>query len=280
MHATGKEDLLFDPLPTLGKADSTLSLASVRGAIGAEPQALVTAYRGAYTTLDDVLGCTTTCKRISQVPTTIDADPDTGLASVNGGLDAAGTAAEDFLLEYADGHPSVGWGHVDGATVLHVMHLHALKTYIEHETYYNARAEGSNLLSHIGATIDQAATGAKNANTRVPLTGRFAVIVGHDSSLEKMAGMLRLSWLMDGYQINDTPPGGALVFELYTPANAVAFVRLFFTAQSLDQMRAGNGEHPSRVPVYVPGCPSMDCPIDTFDAVVQRATDPRFVGTW
>jgi 4-phytase / acid phosphatase len=280
MHSTGKSDVLFDPLPTLGKADSTLSNASVRGAVGDAPNALVDAYASAYATLDRVLGCSDTCKRISQVPTTIDTDPDTGLATLGGGLDAAGTAAENLLLEYADGQSSVGWGQVDGVTLLELMSLHALKSHIEHESYYNARAEGSNLLSHVMATLDQAATGHKSPDTRVPLSSRFAIIVGHDTSLSKFAGMLGLSWLMQGYQLNDTPPGGALVFELYRPTNASAFVRLFFAAQSLDQMRAQDGSHPGRVPVYIPGCPSLDCPVSRLDAIVRRATDQRFIGPW
>ncbi len=279
-HATGKEDTLFDPIPALGKPDSALSLAAARGAIGSDPAGLNTAYRGSFATLDSVLGCATTCKQISQVPTTVEADPDDGTASVNGGLDDAGTAAENFLLEYTDGYPTVGWGRADATRILEMMRLHALKSRIEHETWYNARAEGSNLLYHIAATLDQAATGKKNPQTRSPLSSRFAVIVGHDTSLSLMAGLLRLSWLMQGYQFNDTPPGGALVFEVYQPKTTQPFVRLFFTAQSLDQMRSLNGTHPNRIPVYIPGCPGFDCPVSTFDTIVRNAVDAHFVGAW
>jgi 4-phytase / acid phosphatase len=280
MHASGKEDPLFDPLPALGKADSAISLASVNGSIGGDPNAIIRAYASTYATLDAVLGCSTACTPISKVPTFVAPDPDTGLASVSGGLDAAGTAAENLLLEYADAKPLVGWGLVDDKTVLALMQLHALKSRLEHESYYNARAEGSNILTAIGATLDQGAADQKNPNTLAPPSSRFVAIVGHDTTLSLLAGMLRLSWLMDGYQINDTPPGGALVFELYQPKNAGAFVRLFFNAQSLEQMRTGDGSHPQRVQVYVPGCPSMDCPIGTFDTVLRNAIDPRFVSPW
>ncbi|MBV8668135.1 MAG: histidine-type phosphatase [Candidatus Eremiobacteraeota bacterium] len=276
----GKDDLLFDPLPTLGRADTALSKASTLGAIGADPNAVVDAYRGAYAALDRVLGCSTGCKKLSNVGTTIDADPDSGLTGVSGGLDAAGTAAENLLLEYTDGMPAVGWGRADESTILDIMQLHAVKSRVEHETYYNARAEGSNLLAHIAATLDQSVAGTSNGQTRVPASARFAVIVGHDTSLSKMAGMLHLSWLMKGYLFNDTPPGGALVFEVYTQGSMPAFIRLFFTAQSLAQMRAGDGAHPARVPVYVPGCPDLDCPVTTFDAIVQRSLDKRLVGAW
>lgn len=279
-HVSGTSDPLFDPLPALGKANTALSLASTLGALGNDPNALVDAYSSAYATLDKVLGCSTSCKRLSEVRTTIDPDPDTGLAAVDGGLDAAGTAAEDFLLEYADGKPEAGWGQVDGTTILHLMHLHALKSMIEHQTYYNARAEGSNILSAIAATLRQRTAGRKDSNTLAPLSSRLVFIVGHDTDLSLLAGVLRLSWLMKGYQLDDTPPGGALVFELYQPPGAAPYVKLFFTAQSLDQMRAGDGTHPARVPVFLPGCPSLECPAQTFFDVVARSIDLRFVAPW
>ncbi|MBV8372873.1 MAG: hypothetical protein JOY69_06405, partial [Candidatus Eremiobacteraeota bacterium] len=79
--------------------------------------------------------------------------------------------------------------------------------------------------------------------------------------------------------VNETPPGSALVFELHGSSGA-AFVRTFFTAQTLDQMRSGDGGSPGRVPVYVPGCPGYDCPIDTFTKVVGGAIDTSFTGPW
>jgi hypothetical protein len=57
-------------------------------------------------------------------------------------------------------------------------------------------------------------------------------------------------------------------------------VRTFFVAQTLDAMRAGHGESPLRVPVYVPGCPALDCPFGTFRKIVTAAVDPRFVAPW
>ena len=94
--------------------------------------------------------------------------------------------------------------------------------------------------------------------------------------------MLHLSWLIKGDQLNNTPPGSALVFELHEPARAGGepFVRTFFTAQSLDAMRAGQGQNPLRVPVYIPGCPSLDCPFEKFSAVVKSAINPSFVAAW
>jgi hypothetical protein len=33
-------------------------------------------------------------------------------------------------------------------------------------------------------------------------------------------------------------------------------------------------------PVFVPGCPGLDCPLATFDRVANAAIDPAFVATW
>jgi 4-phytase/acid phosphatase len=54
-----------------------------------------------------------------------------------------------------------------------------------------------------------------------PVTGsltkpgdRVLILVGHDTNLANISGALSLSWLIDGRR-DDTPPGGALIFELW-----------------------------------------------------------------
>ena len=135
---------------------------------------------------------------------------------------------------------------------------------------------------HVLQTLQQGATGQGVAGTRVPVGARFVALVGHDTQLSELAGLLQISWLMRGYQLNDSPPGAALVFELHGSADSsrAPFVRTFFTAQTMNQMRAGSGADPGRVPVYVPGCPGYDCPIETFGRVVNAAIDPSFTGPW
>jgi 4-phytase/acid phosphatase len=276
-------DPLFHALPSLGSANQQTSLASVTGALGQNPQAIVAAYRSAFAQLDALLGCGDgSCSSISAAPSAVSVNGKSGIASLDGPVDLASTAVEDLILEYADGRPAaeVGWGHVDGQTLLELSQLHVLKFALGAETPYNARVQGSNLLAHVLATIDQGATGKPNAATRAPLESRFVAFVGHDTNLAELAGLLRLHWLLPGYQLDDTPPGGALVFEVHAGAGASATVRTYYTAQSLDQMRAGATAPPARVPVYVPGCPSFNCPLATFDAVVARALDPAFVAPW
>jgi 4-phytase / acid phosphatase len=280
-HAASDNDALFDPLPGIGVVSKTESSASVLGSVGGGFGGIVAAFGTAFATMEQVLGCTTAakCKQISIVPTTISNDGDGGLASINGGLDMAGDVAENLLLEYTDGHRLVGWGRVDHARLLQLMQLHVFGKALEHNRYA-ARAHGSNILAHILQTLQEGATGKAVSGTRVPPQARFVFLSGHDTQLAELSSLLGISWLVPGDQLNDTPPGSALAFEVRRAAGGDEFVRTFYTVQSLDAMRAGQGEHPLRVPVYVPGCPALDCPIDTFTNVVTAAIDPAFVAAW
>jgi 4-phytase/acid phosphatase len=280
-HAAGDPDRLFDPLPGVGVVNKVESKDSILGSVGGNFGGLTTAYGSAFATMEDVLGCSApaTCKRISGVPTTVTNDGDGGLAGLSGGLDMAADVGENLLLEYADGHADVGWGRVDHAKLLELLQLHVLSKRLEHNRYA-ARAHSSNMMAHILQTLDEGATGHAVAGTRVPPSARFVFFSGHDTQLAEFSALLRLSWLIEGDQLNDTPPGSALIFELHRPSSGAAFVRTYFVAQTLDAMRAGQGENPVRVPVYVPGCPSLDCSFDKFTSVVKSSIDPRFVTKW
>jgi 4-phytase / acid phosphatase len=276
-HAPADPDPLFDPLPGVGTVSKTASTASVLGAVGGNLDAITQAYGAAFTTMERVVGCTTAahCKQISAVPTTIANDGDGGLAGINGGLDMAGDVAENLLLEYVDGHPNVGWGRVNHATLIQLLQLHQIGKELEHNRYA-ARAHSSNIMAQIQRGLEQGATGKPVAGAKFPAGARFVFLSGHDTQLAELSTMFGLGWLVKGDQRNDTPPGGALVFELHQ-GGGEPFVRTYYAVQTLDAMRAVHGENPERVPVYVPGCPGYDCPFSTFSAVVAAAIDPNFV---
>lgn len=282
-HASGDNDSLFDPLPGVGTVDKAKSTASVLGAIGGSFAGIPVAYGAAFVTMEEVLGCTapSSCKQISRIPTTISNGGDGGLASLDGGLDMAGDVAENMLLEYTNGNAEVGWGRVDHARLLQLLQLHVLGKQLEHGNRYAARAHSSNIMAHILETLQEGATGAATHGTRVPAQTRFVFLSGHDTQLAEISGLLGLSWLVEGDQLNDTPPGSALTFELYAPrGGGSAYVRTYFSSQTLDAMRSGHGEKPLRVPVYVPGCPGYNCPFSTFSRIVQGSIDPAFVTNW
>jgi 4-phytase/acid phosphatase len=278
---TGDNDSLFDPLPGVGTVNKAESNASVLGMVGGNFNGVVQANGATFATMERILGCTNAsrCKSIAAQPTYITNDGDGGLASLNGGLDMAGDVGENLLLEYVDGHPNVGWGRVDHATILELMQLSVLGKQLEHNRY-GARAHSSNIMAHILQTLQEGATGQAVSGTRIPPSTKFIFLSGHDTQLSELSSMLGLSWLVKGDVRNDTPPGSALVFEVRQSTSGGAFVRTYYSAQTLDSMRALHGENPQRVPVYVPGCPGYDCPIDTFASVVNAAIDPTFVTNW
>jgi 4-phytase / acid phosphatase len=280
-HAPSDPDPLFDPLPGIGVVNKVESKDSILGSVGGNFGALLAAYAPAFATMEQVLGCEApaACKRITDAPMTVANDGDGGLATLSGGLDMAADVGENMLLEYTDGHASVGWGRVDHAKLLELLSLHILGKRLEHNRYA-ARAHSSNIMAHILQTLQEGSTGHAISGTRVPPGARFVFFAGHDTQLAEFSSLLRLSWLIEGDQLDDTPPGSALVFELHRPLNGGAYVRTFFVSQTLDAMRAGEGQNPERVPVYVPGCPSLDCPFAKFTAAVKSAIDPRFVSNW
>jgi hypothetical protein len=83
---------------------------------------------------------------------------------------------------------------------------------------------------------------------------------------------------------DDTPPGGALAFELWRNRKTGEFsVRCYFTVQTLEQMRSSTtlalSSPPERVPVLLPGCgkDESSCGWPAFKRTIQKAIDLRYV---
>jgi len=168
-------DPLFHSIPTIAAADPALERAMLEGSIGGSPAAVVEAAGPAFSVLEEVLGCDrrpATCRSIAGKPSSIVVSPKSGVASLGGSVALAATAAEDLILEYSEGQALVGWGRVDRAKLLELSRLHGLKERFENETPYAARIGASNLLMHVRATIDQAASGVRDAGTRAPVGAR------------------------------------------------------------------------------------------------------------
>jgi 4-phytase/acid phosphatase len=146
-----------------------------------------------------------------------------------------------------------------------------------------ARARSSLLLSTIARSLDQAATGATVPGALGPSDTALLVIVGHDTNQSNLSGMLGLTWSIDGYPGDDTPPGGALLFELWrNPVSKSDSVRIKYVAQTPDQMHDEAtltfAHPPATATLTIEGCPARsDCPFRTFAAAVRNAIDPRFV---
>jgi 4-phytase/acid phosphatase len=205
--------------------------------------------------------------------------------SVSGPVVTAATLAENLLLEYTQGmsDADTGWGCLDGATLRYVMQVNIAQWDYGFRTPAVARMHASNLLDHILETMAQSATGKPVPGALGKPGDRLVILVGHDLNLVTAAGALGIDWIEDG-RVDDTPPGGALVFELWrSRVDGKPFVRLRYTAQTLEQMRKGEtltpANPPAEAPIFIPGCsrPDLSCTWEGFSAAMRQAIDPAYV---
>ncbi len=289
----GKEDPLFHPVGELwDRLNPELSRAAIAGRIGGDPTNITMAYQPQIATLDKILascggGGSVQQKRSSlfDIPATLSVGAGDHLADLKGPINVASTLSENLLLEYTEGmeDSKVGWGCVHRADIEALMELHSAATDYTQRTPEIARSQASNILDHIAESIQQAVTHKPTEGAIGKPADRVLFLVGHDTNIENVAGLLDLNWIVDGRR-DDTPPGSALVFEVWQEeVTGKYFVRLFFTAQTLDQMRASTPlnatTHPERMSVYLPGCDQEDlsCGMDVFSNIIHKAIDLRDV---
>ena len=294
-----EKDPLFSPLAArIGTPDRALAVASIAGRIGGNPDAVVANHRQAFDTLRQVLfGCTPTVrcaaeeqpdkKAILREPSSIGATEHGHMADIYGPLKIGSNLSESLQLEYANGMTGerLGWGRLTTAKLMDIMTLHAAYADLVRQTPYIARIQASNLLSHIVRSMQQAVDNTPARGSLGKVGDRLLIIVGHDTNLSNIAGTLGISWLLNGYQRDDTPPGGALVFELWQDINGEFTVRTYFTAQSLEQMHSllsmSLQSPPLRSPIFIPACSGGDqhmaCTWKDFQHAVEDAIEPEFV---
>src|SRR5262249_4273111 len=164
------------------------------------------------------------------------------------------------------------------------MAIHTTYSDLARRTSYLARVQGSNLLNAILRSMEQAAS-RKAVPGALGKTGdRFLLLAGHDTNISHVAGLLNISWLIPGYQRDDTPPGGSLVFRLWQEEGRYR-VETLYIAQTLKQMHEATplsrDSGPAISPISIPGCSAKgvpyECDWDTFRQVVSSAIDPKYV---
>ncbi|MBW8841674.1 MAG: histidine-type phosphatase, partial [Sphingomonadales bacterium] len=145
-----------------------------------------------------------------------------------GALDRASTAAQILLLEYADGKPmnEVGWGRATAADVTALSQFHALEFAILARPKPIAAANMAGLTPPILRAM--AGEGPK-----------LLMISGHDTNIANLGGMLGVHWHVPGFATDDPAPGGAVILERLKDGAGNAYVRAYYRAQTLDQLRAG-----------------------------------------
>jgi 4-phytase/acid phosphatase len=106
-------------------------------------------------------------------------------------------------------------------------------------------------------------------------------LVGHDTNLANIGGMLGLHWSLPSYLANETPPAGAMHIDLLRDRETkVHAVRIRYIAQTLDQMRRvvplDLARPPETAVVKIEGCKASEdgaCPWTEFATLANRAID-------
>ena len=299
----GSNDLVFDPLSAgVATVDPARAVTEIQGIFGSGSN-LMSAYSSELSLVSQVLyppGTQPTGTNQGSVdpttqPITLVASPPqpsgppyaTGEVINMGGLDSTVSAADPFVMQYADGFPTneVAWGRLTLDTLSQQTRLVTLQFDICMRSPYLAQVQSSSAASHILRSMLQVAGGT-------PLDGAFGtnqpqvlVIISSDAYVAGLAGLLDVHWLLPGYQPDFCAPGGALVFELrQVTATGQYLVRVFYTAQTFDQLRNLTpltlGAPPATQQLLVPGGSSttnLDVDFNTFSNLVTAAIGLEYV---
>ena len=295
--ANGATDPLFYPVKlNLGSPSLSLAQAALSGRLGNNPPALVQAYKTQLNELESVLQ-NQSISDPTYAPsfiTSIGAMPLTvGLGTVNssivnfsGSIDTASTIAEIFLLEYCEGMSSgnIGWGRLSEDQIIDIAKLHTADFDLVDRTPYLAQTQGSNLLLHIVNTLNQAASGTATAHALGAPGQKLVMLTGHDNQLAAVGGLLRADWALPTFAVDDTPPGGGMVFELRQDGSGNDFVRVYYVAATMDQQHDAVAlslqQPPATAPMFLPNASTgnayFDCPLATFTSVMMASLNTAY----
>jgi 4-phytase/acid phosphatase len=194
-------------------------------------------------------------------------------------MKTAGSLSENLMLEYAQGMPlaQVAWGKGDAATIGRLIELHNLQFAQSKKPLPLAQKSASNLLAHIAASLDAASGKAGDVEPLSDAGARVVFLIGHDTNLAQISGLLGAQW-HSAVQPDDYPPGGALVFDLWEKQGRYA-VRVHALLPTLDALRNADVAYVGDVvdvPVAFGDChATAPCPIDTF----RRWTSQRILSS-
>ena len=106
---------------------------------------------------------------------------------------------------------------------------------------------------------------------------RASLLVGHDDNIVAVLARLGVRLRLPGYGADDPPPGGALGFQvLRADRSGARYVRVFYQAQSLRQLRALTPLTRSRRPLIRllhPACEGRLkelCPMSAIQGLLDR----------
>jgi len=145
---------------------------------------------------------------------------------LRGPLLAAFQVTDTFVMEYEEGM-AAGWGKLNEADVERLLSLNTLYARLTRRVPEMAEPE----TAVIGRLINDAFAQSVSGKRHVTL------IVGHDDTLNALAGKLDLHWHAAGLPADMPLPAGALIFDLLDEGHHQLSVRFRYSAPTLDDAR-------------------------------------------
>lgn len=239
-HAAGKDPLFSALDGNAANFDREAAKSAMLAASGGSLEAFAKAHMDLLRAMQDVLQPGGSA--FLNLPAKIAANAQGPLPKLTGPLATGASAAEDFLLEYLDGKPmgEVAWGRANAALLTRLLTLHPLAYQITARPEPIARATASALGRRILTDLTDGPT--------------ISALVGHDTNQAELGGLLDLHWAPAGYPADDIPPGGGILFSLWSDASGARYVTAVYQVQSMDQIRDLRPGQPEFFPIAIPGC--------------------------
>jgi|SRR5471030_769375 len=219
------------------------------------------------------------CDLAQAMPTRLSITDNGNKVALEGAVGLSSTLAEIFLLEQSQGMPQPAWGNIHSEQEwTSLLKLHNAQFNLMSRTPYIAKHNGTPLLQTIANALDPNAAASKMPE--ISPDNKILFIAGHDTNIANISGMLDMSWTLPG-QPDNTPPGGALVFERWSDKAGKQFVSVNMMYQTLVQLREQTPltlkEPAGRVQLKIPGCNDQTaegyCPLQTFTHLVSQRTE-------
>lgn len=299
-NTRAEPDPVFDPiLANVVTVDPDRAVTEAKGIFGSGT-ALASAYSGELTLIRSVLyppgtqptpGASQGSVDPTALPITLTANTSilyTGGVINLGGLNSVSSATDPFVMQYADNFAlaDVAWGRLPLDALSQQTRINNLIFDIQMRLPYLNQVQSSNAAAHILRTMEQAVIGENIPGAFGDAGSRSVVIISSDGYVIGLAGLLRMHWLLPGYQPDFSAPGGALVFELRQARSTKDYlVRAFYTSQTFDQLRNLTPltlqNPPASMQLLIPGgsnsATDLDVRFDTFQKLLKEAINPEYV---
>lgn len=200
------------------------------------------------------------------------------------GLDTLAAMAESIRLAWSENLPEkdVAFGNAQSAKeISRLLPLLTAKYDFTNDLQGPAQRGASLLLHQISQALQSGVTSPADA----PPDARLLLFVAHDINIAYLRTLLAFNWQQGDYPRGNIPPGGSLVFERWRDEQQHRFLRIYFTSQSLDQLRhltPLNASQPLlQTELSFPGCQKTAvgtlCPYDISLQRIEKNIDPSLI---